>query len=350
MFDLSKTWKFVLTAILVPAAAWPGFTAMADETVRIEPRENWSAVFGGAEQKLTFDITSDKPLNGRMTWAHSAGQRTISRGEMPVKGKSDTVSVKLRIPPVKEGVVLDTQLTLGVIQDGDREPVASLSKPLWLYAKNPFVDRTEWLEELKITLYDPTDDEKTTDIFDGAEIPYKTVRNVGAFESLEEGMLVVAEGVSLEDHRGLGPAMTAVAARGIHVLCLAPSDGSFSLPGADNDDEAAPMPQRVSYRRQDVVTELDKRLDAEAWPPDGNVISSRLAIKGDRDEVLAEVSESRQAWPWIEIQFPGDGATLLICGFGLIEHWDDGPTPRFLLARIFERLNPPQEKSDMDSK
>ena len=206
-----KTWNFVLAAILVTAAAWPEFTAIADETVRIERRENWSAVFSGTEQKFTFDITSDESLNGRMTWTHSAGQRTMSRGEVPVKGKSDTVSVKLRIPPVKEGVVLDTQLTLAVIQDGDREPVASLSKPLWLYAKNPFVDRTEWLDELKITLYDPTDDEKTTDIFDGAEIPYKTVRNVGAIESLEEGMLVVAEGVSLEDHRGLGSAMTAVA-------------------------------------------------------------------------------------------------------------------------------------------
>lgn len=345
-----KTWRFVLPAVLVPAATWPGLTTLAEESVRIEPRENWSALFGKTEQKLTFEVTSDESLNGRMTWTHSAGQRTISRGEVPVRGKSDALSIKIRIPPVKAGVVLDTQLTLEVTQAGDREPVASLTKPLWLYAENPFVDRTEWLEELKITLYDPTDDEKTTDVFDEAEIPYKTVRNVGAVESIEEGMLVVAEGVSLEDHRGLGPAMIAVATRGIPVLCLAPVDGSFPLPGADNDDEAATVPRKISYRRQDVITDLDKRLDSEAWPPDGNVTSSRLAIKGDRDKVLAEVSESEQAWPWIEVQYPGERATLLICGFGLIEHWDDGPTPRYLLARIFERLNPPQENSGMDSK
>lgn len=342
-----KTPHAVLVAIAVQAVVFPALLAGAEKAVEIQPRQRWSAVFGEKKLKMTFDVVADEAFNGRLAWAYSSGERTISRGEVPLQGGSTAVPIDLLIPPVKQGVVLDSLLSLAVFNKGGREPSAELDWPLWIYATNPFVDRTEWLEELKITLYDPTDDEKTVAVFREAGIPYSRSHSIEAIASIEEGMLVVAEGVSLERHRGLGETLATVAARGVPVLCLAPLEGSMPLPGAESN-AAAPAPRRVEYRRQDVIRDLDKRLDADAWPPDGRVVAIRLIVKSHDDDVVAEVSQSEQAWPWIEARYSGPGATLVICGFGLVEHWNDGPTPRFLLARLFEMLEPADEETDAD--
>ena len=48
-----------------------------------------------------------------------------------------------------------------------------------------------------------------------------------------------------------------------------------------------------------------------------------------------EVSEDGD-WPWLTIEYPETNGRFIFCGFRLIKHWDDGPTPRFLLSRILE--------------
>ncbi|MEQ8790981.1 MAG: hypothetical protein RIC55_32260 [Pirellulaceae bacterium] len=345
----SASLTVILIAIAVPMAAQPAMLAVADgaeanAAVRIEPRQWWSTWFGETEATLTFDVASREPLDGRLTWTYSSGQRTLARGEVPVKGRSTVVSIPLHVPPVGEGVVLDTQLALTVVEGG--ETLAELVRPMWVYPQDPFFGRSAWLEALNITLYDPTRDGKTAGVFREMSIPFKSVRGVGAVESLADGVLVIGEGVSLADHRALGAALAAAAARGVPVLCLAPSDGSLPLPGAG--DPASPSPSRVEFRRQDVIRQFDKRLDAESWPPAGRVVASRLAIASGRGGVRAEVSDAQQAWPWLEVEYPRDGATLVVCGFGLIESWDDGPTPRVLLARLFEKLDPADKGKNSD--
>ena len=75
-----------------------------------------------------------------------------------------------------------------------------------------------------------------------------------------------------------------------------------------------------------------------------------------RDEVLAEITEEANSWPWCEWQFDAKKGTgpfsdaqkmdlspfspkLIWCGFRMIEAWEDGPTPRYLFSRLLERLS-----------
>lgn len=103
----------------------------------------------------------------------------------------------------------------------------------------------------------------------------------------------------------MGETIVQAAARGVPVLCLAPGEGSIALPGSA--DAESPSPAGLSLRREDAIAELDKRLDAIAWPPKGSVAACRLAVKGDRERVVAEVTQERQAWPWIEARYAGKG-------------------------------------------
>jgi len=167
------------------------------------------------------------------------------------------------------------------------------------------------------------------------DLPYRLVGTTSALSRVTQGMVVVGEGVSIEDRRGLPETLLRLAAGGVSVLCLAPADGDFPFPGGGDDEE---QPRRVMLGNCEVIRELDKRLDSDAWAPEGRVAATGLELSTSKRGVLLSVGPSPRAWPWLEVIYP-QGGRLIVCGFGIVEQWDAGPTPRWLLLRILERLS-----------
>ncbi len=332
MKTIYKCLTLATTALLLSVASRP----MLAETpgVKIRAREGWSTFFGGQEASLHFLINSEKPLDGRLAWNHSVQRRTIASGEAAVKidgaGQAE-VEISLRLPEVRGGVIFDTDLALRVI-DSRGKVIAGHDRVLRLFPASAFAGRQEWLRGLKITLYDPAGE--TRRVLDEADVEYRDVNGTSALERTTEGTVLIGEGVSWRDHRGLPGAVEKLAAGGMAVICLAPADGEFDFPGTA---ENRPRPKEIAFLGTDVIGQIDKRLDADAWPPDGQVIAARLSVGAARKGATIVVDDSGRGWPWLEVVYPG-GGRLIVCGFGVVGHWDAGPTPRWLLLRILERV------------
>jgi hypothetical protein len=224
----------------------------------------------------------------------------------------------------------------------EQEEVARKELRLWLFPDDPIGPRSEWLRSLDITLFDPA--ENTAKQFDSSKLPYRSVHNAAALDDpAQRGMLVIGEGISLHRQRSLAETALHAAASGRRVLLLAPTDGSLTVPGTAGDDlPEGGIPSELRFARQHVITELEKRLDAQAWTGcDDTVPASKLLIESRRSQVEATVSDEPRAWPWLEVHFPENQGVLVMCGFRVIEHWNDSPTPRFLLIRLLESLSPP---------
>jgi hypothetical protein len=308
----------------------------------IQPQENWSGVFADSDVTFRYAVAADQPQPIQLGWRLSIDRRTVLRGERSLDlgpGEPTIVEVPFKVPHVKEGVTIEATLQVSVIGKGATPSPAEHVRPITIFPRNPFANRSEWLKAVKITLFDP--EGETAAAFESTEIPFRHLRRTAALEEPFDGLLVIGEGVSFEQYRSLSETAGKLAASGIPVLCLAPADGAWAMPGAG--DSGPPLPTRVSLRRGDVIGELDKRLDSAAWPPDGRTVASRMAIRSRRQGVILEVMAdgapgSEAAWPWVEVRYPKKNSSLLFCGFAIIRQWDAGPTPRFLLARIIERL------------
>lgn len=321
----------------------PGSARSAEDRVTVEPREKWSDVFGGTDVTFEFVVRAPRGVTGRAGWTFfaAANRQTIGSGEAAVAaapGQPAAVKVRLRVPEVKEGAALRTRLRVAVFREGGREPEALAEKEIWVFPQNPFADRAQWLKDLKISLFDP--ENTTGKVFKDLKIPFDEITNPAAVGDLKEGLLIVGQGVSFADeYAGLPETLARLAAAGVPVLCLAPAGGAVALPGVEGP--RLPLPRRLSFRRQDVITELDKRLDAASWPPGGKVVASTVFLKAGDGGVVGEVRKETGGWPWVEADFPDRESKLVYAGFSLFgEEWKAGPAPRFLLARLLAFMKP----------
>jgi hypothetical protein len=308
----------------------------ADARLTLLPGEPWSDLFGDQEVKRSFQVRATEAWQGRVAWRFTAGGQTLASGESPAAaapGKPATIAIRLPVPPVRDGVVLETRLVVAAYAAGAARPEATRGSTFWVFPRDPFADRGEWLKARKITLFDPR--ETTAPVLRKAGVPFAQTRNVDALGGLREGLLVVGEGVSFKEERGLPEVLLRAASRGLPVLCLAPAEGTFPIPGVDH--APPPTPAGLAFRQQDVIGRLDRRLDT-AWPPDGKVVASRIALRSDGTAVVGEAGTGADGWPWLEIEYPDKGGRLLLCGFGIITHWEAGPAPRFLFAQLLQLL------------
>ena len=295
-------------------------------------------LFGGKEAVLSLTITATGPFRGTLGWRLASEGRTLARREQAVAveaGAAVGVEVRFETPSVRDGTALATTLEVVLMEEGATAAAAKLTKPLWIFPANAWADRAVWLKQLNLRLFDP--DGKTAALLEKEKIPYTAIRNISALAELTEGVVLVGEGISFKDYRGLARSLWQAAASGTAVLCLAPREGEILI--ADASEDKQPQPIRMDFRQHELIHELDKRLDAACWTTAG-AGSVGVQLKGARGPVVGEVNQTGAGWRWIEMTF-ADGqhkGRLVVTGLALLEKWDTSPAPRYLLLKMLEHV------------
>lgn len=306
-----------------------------DERANIDLSRMPSALFADAEVDLQMAFPDARRAPDGVVWALTTrAQRTLSRGRARITAEPvPLATIHLHTPPVRPGVVLPAVLSLRVSLKAGGEP--SLHEhPLWLFPPDPFSERTQWLQQLNIRLYDPA--LTTGQAFKAIGIPFEAITRSAGLRQIEQGLLVVGEGASLSDERGLTDSLLEIAGRGVAVLCLAPADGEFTVP--QNADPTSGQPPNLFLRGEEFTSQLDHRLDFPLHPAGSPWAASRIVLAGDAGRLVARVQAGDDGWPWFEVHFAEQRGRLLVCNYGFMRSWDSGPTPRYLLARLFEYL------------
>ncbi|OGV70429.1 MAG: hypothetical protein A3K19_12725 [Lentisphaerae bacterium RIFOXYB12_FULL_65_16] len=332
-------------SVLASAMALASLAAGAEEALpSLRVSQPWSCVFADHDLAFSVTVTAARPLSGRMGWSLAVAGRTVFRREQAVTSTPDKpaeVDLRTQLPPVKPGVVVAASLSVVLMEDGVSEPVAQLTRPLWIFPEDASHARHERLRELKLQVFDP--ERKLVPILEEAEVPFETIQSSGALEGVQAGTIVIGPGVAPEDNRGLWSVLAGLAAAGRPVLWLCPGEGRLNVPGAANSQLPAPM--GLHLQRTDIITQLDKRLDASGWPPDGKLVGVSFELSGTGETTVLQVCPGDTAWPWFCAEF-ATGGRLVLCGFDLVDGWAAGPVPRFLFARMIEWLHESQKKEE----
>ena len=305
-------------------------------SISIEPQEKWQTVFGGEEYIYHFQVKSVENIDGRAGWSLAYAGRTIARGECGFEsgpGKKGVLEIPIKAPSVNEGVMLPVQFTITLHGKEKNELLTSWEGGLRIFSKDPFAFKKEWLKGLKIGLFDP--EKKTSEVFGELGITHLLLNNIDALQEYAGDLLIVGKGIDFTEYRGLWDALLRVCVKEIPVLVIAPGGGSVEIPGIEGF--MLPEPVGMRFLHNSIIRELDKNLDAEEWPPDGKVVFSNIIIKPERQGIVGEFVSEDKGWPWFEMNFTGKGK-LVVCGFGIIDKIDAGPTPRFLLAGLLGYL------------
>ncbi len=337
--DLAVNRRQMVLALLALGAASGLDTLLADEPTGADApaggsdlyaiREGTSALFAGATVTLQMQLPANAAA-GTIVWRHAAGPRTFSAGELAIDAdalKSKTMAFSLRVPPIKDGVAFESALEFSL---GEK---SLLHRTFWILPENPFSGRKAWLKSLNLALFDPPG--HTLKAFEKLEVGVTRLTTLGAFAQIESGIVILGEGLDLAKFSALPSLVSGLIQRGISTVCLAPASGNWP-----DLSSAEPLPLALRYERGRIVSELDKRLSAAAWPIPGTGFVPAVSRGGSVWQVGAEP----RGWRWIEATYDKDTREIF-CGFPLIAHWDTDPTARYLFARILEILSEKSAKT-----
>jgi hypothetical protein len=323
---LALSWVLIHFILVPSMAAEVQLTAL-------DTRRNY---FSGRTPTVRYRISSNGFFQGDLMWRLAFQGRTLQRGQRAITIQSADliIGLDLSLPQTKDEVVMPVDLELRVKSNHSEKPVLQTSVRKWVFSPLLFLQRKEEFRRLNIYLFDPL--KHTVKIFKSAGIPFAPIYRPETISELKRDFLIIGEGISLKNYRGLADMMIEAASAGNIVLCLKPQQGA--IPRLAIVPEDAVCASGVHLHDNSIIRFLDKRLDMDAWSPQGRIAVCGINLVSGKNRIAGDLACDGKGWPWFTLDFEKSGGKFLLCGFGIIEAWNSEPAPRYLFDRIIKYL------------
>jgi hypothetical protein len=317
------------TSLLLGAAAvLSAASAVAAESELICD-ETWRCLFADSEATFHVHVRASDKRPDSLHWSLVMADRSVASGDVPVDANAQAV-VNLTLPPVKPTVVLDAVLVFSVNPANAADDELTLKKPLAIFPREAFTSAAQY-RQLDIALFDPR--KTTAEVLTKAGLPLKQLRTVEALRASESKFIIIGEGLPADRHGDIPQALSEITTAGKTAICLAPASGHWRLPAWSGEQAAT---RSIALRRGEAIQEFDSRFDAAAWPGVPQPIAGGLVLEAFRGQFGARIEPGENTWPWVEVR-SATGGRIAFCGYGLIQHWEASPVPRYLIAKLLEQ-------------
>ena len=298
--------------------------------------DDWSCMFAGRETTLRYDLPRKTEIGTNVEWKVTVGDRLIARGRSRVgsvdaNAADNRFSMSVKTPSLKPGLMISAKLNLEC--KGEGTPALECSHPVEIFSPDAFSDRLAALRELNIQLYDPR--EVTASSLGECKVPFTLRRTLASIDEIENGVLILGEGLDWDRQQAIPRAAVRAAQRGLIVICLAPTEGEIAL--SVDATNSLKSTQEIKLADDNIIHRFGPKLDTQHWP-DGPSAMARFLLQSRNGNRIARISDSEAARPWLEMTTSTSTADfrrgkLMVCGFGIIKYWKSSPVPRYLLRR-----------------
>jgi hypothetical protein len=279
-------------------------------------------------------IQANAAVPVEITWELTLASAVADRGQFLADAAKagHPLDLPVRIPPLRDGVTGQATLRVQATAGGQS---ARLVHPVWILTADPWSGLRTALAETALRVLETG--EALSAKLNGAGLKATALRNTVAIAALTNGLVLVAEDVSLRAQRGLGEALVRAAAGGARVIVFAPADGTLPLPGHEALN-GLPRPA-LRLAGAAALQQLDKRLDAVVWPGQASAVTASCYLSAERRKPEAEWAAGTDGWAWLDLDFrAGGGGRLLAVGWAPIQAWERGPAPRYVLAALLRHV------------
>lgn len=324
-------------AVALVGLAFCVSAARGEDSLQLETTDLVSNLFPGKICRREIAVTAgDDAWDGQVQWRLLANQRTLaSRSAASVlKAKErQLLVVEVTLPELATAEAIPLEFLVEAVVKPGTEPIARHREILWILPENPFADRLIKLKELPLTLFDPVG--KTKEAFDALEIPYDEARDLTGISNVKQGILILGEGTSFREWKGVVEETFSVTKKGVSVLCLAAAVDEDLFPW-EFISESPHLFHKSRFERRNVIRELAPRVSL-AWNTTTPVESQNLILAAKNNEVFVRTGSAKEGWPWLELRREGMlYPTWVYCGLGVVRDWNQSPAARHFLVRLLD--------------
>ncbi|WP_157465816.1 hypothetical protein [Colwellia sp. TT2012] len=232
----------------------------------------------------------------------------------------------LRTPPVKSGVKVNAQLIIDAVYSSDSTINKHYEFDLDIYGASIFVPKQKMYQQLNIQLFDPVG--QTSNIFNKLKIPYSTLSRSKLINFSDKGLIVIGDGVDINQHRGLPTILIELAHKGHQLLILQPA--SVTLPLSELASGLGASPPNISFSNESVISNY---IQDYQW--DNEIRINRIILNSNRQEVSAQVIESKHGgWDWFHLNYNQSQGKLIICMLPFIDQLDRDPIKQIIFGQL----------------